>query len=87
MSWSDKSASTSAPVRFHIGSQDMFLEARLDRDPVERARSWTLPSRSAFAYSKPVGQQHSTARRSGSPGRRVLLFGNITHHDRRRWKE
>jgi hypothetical protein len=43
-SWSDKFGfNFGAGTDFHIGSQDMFLEARLLATPANGARSWTLP--------------------------------------------
>ena len=43
-SWSDKFGyNFGAGLDFHIGSQDMFLEARYMAIPANGARSWTLP--------------------------------------------
>ena len=43
-SWSDKFAfNFGAGLDFHIGSQDMFLEARYMAIPQNGARSWVLP--------------------------------------------
>lgn len=42
--WSDKFGfNFGAGLDFHIGSQDMFLEARYIAIPANGARSWTLP--------------------------------------------